>query len=603
MSIKAKQPPISNYAFISNCHSSALISTDGSIDWCCMPDFGASSCFARILDFDLGGHCSVKIEGAHVTDWNYLDGTLILRTVYRAHSGECVLHDFFAMSEDNKEHPRQQLYRLVECTIGHIDCQIEVVPRFDYAALIPWFKKESATCFSAIGGEDALIIRSDRQLDFVDEENKLVTGAQLREKEQLFLSLEYIDPARIAEHDFNDPKKYAPSEQLTQTKSWWHRWSEKINYTNVDRTSVIVSAVVLKGLFFAPTGAVIAAPTTSLPESAGGSLNWDYRYSWIRDSVFTVRALEATNSFSEADQFRQFIQRSAAGRADTLQIMYGITGKRRLTEMELPHLSGYHHSQPVRVGNAAHTQRQLDCYGTLMQLVWHWHQRGSSPDDDTWRFLLNIVDTACSIWEKPGHGFWEFRTAPRHYVYAKVMCWAAVNYGIKLSEECLRRAPISKWRSVRKEIAESIEQHGIDHKRNYFTEAYGSQKVDGSLLLIPHSEFVDWSDPRMIATCDLVMEKLDQNGLIRRYKEKPTGEEEATFVACTFWLAECLARQRRLKEAKRYFENARSCANEIGLFSEEYDATTGKMLGNFPQALSHLSHINAALAIAIMQTD
>jgi GH15 family glucan-1,4-alpha-glucosidase len=596
MSKQKAQAPISDYAFISNCHSSALISKEGSIDWCCMPTFASSSCFAKILDANNGGHYSLTVEDGQVVQWTYLKGTLILRRLYHAARGECIVHEFFVMTEENVWEPRQLLIRLIECTKGHVSVALQISPRFEYGLLTPWFAKTSSHAFSAVGGSDALIIQSDRELHF-SEDYSLMASAQLHDKEAMFVSVEHIAPQRL---DSGTPPATLLKDAvawLSQTEQWWRNWSESFDYQGADTDSVLTSALVLKGMCYGPSGALIAAPTTSLPESPGGSLNWDYRYSWIRDSVFSVRALSATNFIHEADRFRKFIQRSAAGRANSLQIMYGIDGKCRLNEWELEHLGGYGGARPVRVGNAAFTQQQLDCYGTLLQLIWHWHERGSSPDDDTWRFLVNLVNWVCEIWQEPGHSFWEFRTPPREYVYAKVMCWAAVNYGIKLSEDCLRTAPIRRWRSERKKIAQAIHEKGVDKKTNCFRESFGSDEVDGSLLLIPHSEFLDWKDPIMTATCNAVIARLNQNGLIRRYKGSPMHEPEGTFVACTFWLAECLAKQGRKTEAKTYFENASNCCNDLGLYSEEFSAEHQVMLGNFPQALSHLSHINAALAL------
>ena len=353
--------------------------------------------------------------------------------------------------------------------------------------------------------------------------------------------------------------------------------------------------MVLKALTYEPTGAIVAAATTSLPESPGGDLNWDYRYSWIRDSFFSVRSLAEIGFTSEADRFRRFIERSAAGGAEGMQIMYGVGGERRLTEASLEHLEGYRGARPVRAGNAAANQLQLDAYGTLLELPWRWHQRGNSPDDDYWRFLMELVENAAKLWSKPDHGIWETRGKPRHFVHSKVMCWAALDRGLRLAEECMRRAPVKKWEKTRDEIRAVVEGEGYDKERGVFVQSFGSKQLDAALLLLPKVDFVDYKDQRMVRTAEAIRNELDNDGLVRRYRLK--SREEGAFVACSFWLVECLARQDRFDEARHVFDRAVAAGNDLGLFSEEYDTRQDELLGNFPQGLSHLSHITAALAI------
>jgi GH15 family glucan-1,4-alpha-glucosidase len=360
--------------------------------------------------------------------------------------------------------------------------------------------------------------------------------------------------------------------------------------------------VVLEGLTNARTGAVTAAATTSLPESVGGTRNWDYRYAWIRDSQFSVRSLAELGFEAEADRFRRFVERSTGGSADAIQVLYGLGGERRISEVRLDHLEGYRCSTPVRVGNAASTQLQLDVYGYLLDLAWRWHQRGHSPDDDYWRFLKGLVDAVTRLWDQPDRGIWESRGEPQHYVHSKVMCWAALERGIRLAHECERQAPIERWQTCRDEVRRAIESKGYDQRRGIFVRAFGDTALDAALLLLPSCDFLPYDDPRMVRTADAICEHLDEDGLLRRYRgDDGLDGEDAPFVACTFWLVECLAHQGRVVEARAAFARAIATANDLGLFSEEYDPADHALLGNFPQALTHLAHISAALALQSSQ--
>lgn len=476
---------------------------------------------------------------------------------------------------------------------------VRVAPRLDYGAIRPWLHDHGQNVWSVVGGDDAFVVTAETELTR-DGDHDLVATIEVAAGTRIRISMTYIDPAELDDH----PPQPLPSEELdarmVETSTWWTTWAAQVHLEGPDGAAALRSAIVLKGLTNAPTGAVAAAPTTSLPESPGGSRNWDYRLSWVRDSAFATRSLAELGAVAEAQGFRRFIQRSAAGSAEALQIVYGVGGARRLTEFTLDDLEGWRGAQPVRIGNAAAVQIQNDVYGELLDLSWQWHRRGHSPDDDYWRFLLQLVDRAGEMWAEPDQGLWEMRGEPRHFVHSKVMCWSALDRGIRLADECLRQAPTRRWKKTREEIRASVEAEGFDAARATFVQSYGSNDLDAALLLLPTVEFLAWDDPRMIATTDAIAQVLDDGtGLIYRYDTfDELDGREGVFVACTFWLAECLARQGRLELARAAFDRATSTSNDLGLYSEEFDSKGSQMLGNFPQALSHLSHISAAVALA-----
>jgi len=593
-----RYPPIGDYGLIGDCHSVGLVSRSGSIDWCCMPRLDSGSVFGRILDWDRGGHCELRPTAADFgVSRQYLEGSLVLATTFQTEDGEARLLDCFAMRRGGATDPLQQLIRIVEGVSGRCELRLVVRPRFDYGDVLPWVRRHGPDLFSAVGGDDALLIQAGGGLD-VEGEHDLLAQLAVRAGERWRLAITALRP----EHLDREPPGPVSADELDRrldiTLRWWERWSSRLKFDGADAPPIHRSAVVLKALTNAPTGAVAAAATTSLPEELGGCRNWDYRFSWIRDSQFTVRALAALGCHAEADGFRRFIERSSAGNAESLQIAYGVGGERRLDERELSELEGYCGSAPVRVGNAASTQQQLDVYGELVELSWQWHRQGSSPDDDYWRFILSLVDTAADRWCDPDHGLWEIRGRPRHFVHSKVMCWVALDRGLRLAEECLRRAPVRRWRKVRNEIRAAIEDQGYNERTGTFVSTFGAAAVDASLLRLPVVDFVAYDDERMLRTADAIGRTLDDDGLVRRYRGRDgLPGREGAFVACSFWLAECLARQGRDDEARRRFDRALATSNDLGLFSEEYDPARRLQLGNFPQALTHLSHIAAALAL------
>jgi GH15 family glucan-1,4-alpha-glucosidase len=593
-------PPISEYALVGDCHSAALVSRSGSIDWCCMPRLDSDSCFGRLLDWRRGGHFSIAPrDGSYTTFRRYLDDTMVLETHFICRTGEARLVDLFAMRRGGRETPRRHLIRVVEGIRGHVDFRAEIAVRFDYGDVRPWLRHIGTHVFAAIGGDTGLVIAAEEHLQ--PDDHDLTCEFSVRAQDRVRFSVLYQDPARLDAETPEVPDHDEIDRRVDETVQWWLRWARQCDFHGPDEIATRRSALILKALSNAPSGAIAAAATTSLPESLGGSRNWDYRFSWIRDSTFSVRALAEVGFTKEAEGFRRFIQRSAAGSAEELQIMYGLGGERRLTELELVQLEGYRKSRPVRIGNAAAGQRQLDAYGELVLLSWRWHQRGHSPDDDYWRFLLELIDAAAKRWAEPDRGIWEIRGKPRHFVHSKVLCWAALDRGIALATECMRKAPLTRWRRTAREIKAAVESEGYDAKRGCFTQAFGTPAMDSSLLLMPTSGFIAWDDERMVRTTDAVREELEQAGLLLRYRPKRQldGQEgrEGVFLPCTFWLAECLARQGRIADARDVFDRATSTCNDLGLLAEEYDPRRRLMLGNYPQALSHLSHLTAAKAL------
>ena len=585
---------------ITDCRTAALVQRDGSIDWWCVPRIDGASCFGRLLDWERGGFWAIRPVGDTTSSFrSYIEGTMVLSTVFSSSGGEARMFDCLVVTGD-EDTPRCRLLRVVEGVRGRTDFDLDLQIRFDYGEVRPWLRYHGRRLYSAIGGSDGLVISSDVELERRGRHD-LSGRFTVRAQERVRLSIEFMEPTLMSSAP-PQPKDLDAS--LDATIHWWQGWSGQVSLDGMYRPGVIRSALVLKGLSQLRSGAIAAAATTSLPETLGGRRNWDYRYSWIRDSSFSVRSLTDIGCYHEADAFRRFIQRSAAGSAADLQIMYGVEGERRLTEIELP-LDGYRGARPVRIGNLAARQLQMDSYGELLELTWRWHLLGHSPDDDYWRFLYEVVELAVDRWKEPDRGLWEIRGDPQHFVHSKVMCWVALDRGIKLAEQSMRKIPRRRWQSARSALRDAIESKGYDAKRRTFVQAFGSPNLDAALLLLPTVGFVDFDDPRMVGTVAAIRQDLMENGLVLRYRTGKTadgvGGREGSFLACTFWLAECLARQGQLDDARVMFDRALATGNDLGLFAEEYDPRSKQMLGNFPQALTHLSHIAAAVALTSLQ--
>jgi GH15 family glucan-1,4-alpha-glucosidase len=594
MGTEQRYPPIADYALIGDCHAAALVSRRGGIDWCCLPRFDSPSVFARLLDWDGGGTWTVGPSGEAEVTRRYVQRSMVLETTFRTRDGELRLTDAFAMRRGGRTRPRRELLRLAECTAGRIRLEVRLSPRFDYGETSPWIRPAGAGRHTAVGGSTGLEVRDDAGLAPGDDHD-LVATTELEVGQARSLSIRFVRPEELDEVEA--PRPMRVREHLDETLAWWERWSDQVDGDLP--AEALRSAIVLKAMTHAPTGGMIAAPTTSLPEWPGGPRNWDYRHCWVRDSAFAVRSLGEIGFFDEADGFRRFAERSAAGDASELQVLYGVGGERLTPEIELPWLHGYRGATPVRIGNLAARQVQLDIYGELIDLAWQWQLRGRSPDPDYWAFLQTVVDQAVRRWRDPDRGIWEVRSEPQHFVHSKAMCWVALDRGVRIAEAGGLGGPVDGWARERDAVRTAVERDGYDADRGVFVRAFGSTELDAALLLLPEFGFVAYDDERMVRTADAIRDGLTEGGLVRRYRaDDGFASEEGAFLACTFWLAECLARQGRTDEARDVFDGAAATRNDLGLFSEELDPATGEMLGNFPQGLTHLSHIQAAAALS-----
>jgi GH15 family glucan-1,4-alpha-glucosidase len=588
---------IDDYGLIADGHTAALVHRAGSIDWYCPRRLDSSSVFAAILDERSGGRLALAPREPEARPQRaYLDGTMVLETTWSAPGGRARVLDFLPVDPDRPEQARRQLVRIVEGLEGEVGFELDIAPRFDFGAASPWIHEQSGSHF-ALAGDDALLIACGAQLRGRGD-HELTAAFTVARGERVRLELRDVAPESLDGDDVPQPS--APGvldDRLEQTAAWWRDWARQADLPQTDRDGVLRSALVLRALSNPLTGAIAAAATTSLPESPEGR-TWDYRYSWVRDAVFSSRSLAALGLEDAADRFRRFIQRSSAGHADELRIAYGVGGERRMPEGELESLRGWRGIGPVRIGNGAGAQRQHDVLGQILDLAWHWHERGNAPDDELWGFLADIVERAVREWRLPDRGLWEWRGAPRHFTHSKVMCWVAIDRGIRLAQDTGRQAPLERWRAAREELRDEIEARGYDPRQGVFVQSFDDLGLDAALTRLCEVGFVDATDERMLRTAEAIAAQLDDDGLVRRYAiDDGQPGREGAFLPCAFWLAQCLAEQGREDAARRLFERAVRARNDLGLFSEEYDTEADEPVGNFPQALTHFSHILAALAL------
>jgi GH15 family glucan-1,4-alpha-glucosidase len=588
-------PPIADYAFISNCQSAALISREGSVDWCCFQRFDARPCFSRLLDWRRGGHFRISPADEYQATRRYLPGTNILETTFRCVSGVLVLIDLLPIAsgrDASAPHPRSELIRLARCEAGEVQVKVEFEPRFDYGLTSPRLDLSNDQLGIVYGGADALVVQCDLGLSRTGL-GGCATVAVLQAGDGAAAVVSHSPPHLL------QPRRLAAStiqKRLRETQRFWEEWSGRCTYRGPYREAVVRSALVLKGLTDAATGAIVAAPTTSLPESVGGVRNWDYRCVWLRDAALNLYALFGLGYRDEAHRFMNWIKRTTAGQAADLQVLYGVGGERMLPEQELRHLEGYRGSLPVRIGNAAVDQFQLDIYGELMDTAWLYHKHGGEIGPDFWDLLRAVVDVVERRWQEPDESVWEFRDARRHFVISKVMCWVAVQRAIRLARALKVEADVEHWTALRDEIRRRVESEGVDRQSGSFVQAFGSSDLDAANLLIPLVRFLPADDPRVRATLARTQRHLCSDGLVSRYL-RPDGlpGDEGAFLICSFWLVDNLAMCGEVDQARKLFERICGYSNDLGLMAEQFDTRSGEQLGNFPQAFSHVGLIGAAL--------
>jgi alpha,alpha-trehalase len=604
--------PISEYALIGNCRTAALVSRHGSIDWYCPGKFDAPAVFCRLLDANRGGYFSVTPVGNFKTERRYVGDTNVLETIHRGDGVEVRVCDFMPITGE-PEHAQSEppaihhLVRRIEVVHGEAQIDVRFKPTFDFARNDGESRDIEHGVLAHLNGT-WIAVTADGAAFQQGKDMVWQACLPMEAGDVRFVRLVHADRRDRA---LEAIRGASGEDELRSTKEFWESWARRCSYTGPYHSQVVRSALTLKLLTYDPTGAIIAAPTTSLPETIGGGRNWDYRFTWLRDSSLILYALLTVSYQEEAIHFIAWLRKLLHGRPhQTPQIMYTIEGGREIQEQELTHLDGYRQSRPVRIGNAAAQQRQLDIYGEVVVAAYiHYHRpeghqhaplTGShGPDTETWNVLKALVDDAARHWEQPDNGIWEVRGGPQHFLYSKLMCWAAVDRGIKLADEYDLEADRGHWSSVRDAIRHAIETRGYNDDIGAFTQAFGNTALDATALQIPRVGFLPATDPRVVSTIDRIQRDLTQNGLVYRYRnEDGLQGGEGAFLICTFWLIDVLALAGRMDEARRMYDHVLGFANDVGLFSEEIDTETGMFLGNFPQGFTHLALIRTAVDLA-----
>ena len=592
--------PIEDYALIGDCQTVALVARNGSIDWLCAPRFDSAACLAALLGDENNGRWRISPDetlpenagcGMAVAR-SYNDHTLVLETAFKTPTGEAIIIDFMPPRDDRFV----DVIRIVVGRRGRVAMRSAVSLRFNYGATIPWVTQlpDGTDGIRAIAGPDMMTMRSS--VEHQGEGMQTVGHFEVAEGERHTFVLSHS-----ASH-LPLPDPIDAEQSLAETIAFWERWGDRPLDAGPYNDIVRRSLMVLKALTYGPTGGIVAAPTTSLPEQIGGVRNWDYRYCWLRDATITLFALMNAGYYDEAKSWRMWLERALAGDASQLRIMYGVAGEQNLLEWEVDHLAGYEGSKPVRVGNAASTQLQLDVYGQVMGALHYARLGGLDDDDSIWPFQQRMMDYLETIWQQPDQGIWEPRDGPQQFTFSKVCVWAAFDRAVKSVEKFGLDGPVDKWRALREQVHAEICEKGFDRKRNAFMQSYGSDALDASVLLIPMLGFLPHDDPRMLGTVEAIGRDLVVDGLVLRYNTAASGDGlppgEGVFLACSFWYLDNLRMQGRIDEATALFERLLAIANDVGLLAEEYDPATKRQVGNFPQAFSHVSLINSALGLA-----
>ena len=577
---------IEDYALIGDLQTCALVARDGSIDWLCVPRFDSAACFAALLGTPDHGRWKIApSDPVQSVERRYRGDSLILETTFTTASGRVRMVDFMPIRTDAID-----VIRIVEGVEGRVAMRMDFAIRFDYGSIVPWVRAVDGG-IRAIAGPDTVYLRADVPMH--GENFHTVSEFDVVPADRIAFDLTWTDS-----HANPVPLREDPCASLIEAEAFWREWSSRCTYDGPWRDAVMRSLITLKALTYAPTGGIVAAPTTSLPEKIGSVRNWDYRLCWLRDATFSIYALLGGGYTEEAVAWREWLIRAAAGLPEELQIMYSIRGERHLTELEIAWLPGYEGSKPVRVGNAAFTQYQLDVYGEVADVMHLTRRLGLPPSEDAWRVQLALLRFLERGWKEPDEGIWEVRGPRRHFTHSKVMAWVAFDRAVADVEKFGLQGPVEQWRAIRDEIRAEVLEKGFRSDLNAFTQFYGSADADASLLMLPALGFIEANDPRMVGTVDLIRRQLETNGLLHRYPTTPDIDGlppgEGTFLLCTFWLADTLAMQGQYDEAERIFERLLSLRNDVGLLSEQYDTAAGRLLGNFPQAFSHVGLIITA---------
>ena len=577
---------IEDYALLGDCETAALVALDGSIDWLCWPRFDSDACFAALLGNSDNGRWQIApSSGSARTSRRYRGDTLILETRFETDEGSVLLIDFMPLRGQNSD-----IVRIVVGEKGSVEMRHELVIRYGYGHAVPWVTLLDDGTLQAISGPDMIVLHSPIRSH--GEGLKSVADFRVSAGERIPFVLTY----GMSHLPLPDPVEAEAA--LEQTEAFWTEWSSMGDTEGEWSEAVRRSLITLKALTYAPTGGIVAAPTTSLPEQLGGVRNWDYRFCWIRDATLTLLSLMNAGHFGEAKAWRDWLVRAAAGSPRQMQILYGIGGERRAIEWEVAWLPGYEGSKPVRIGNAAHDQLQIDVYGEVMDALHQGRRGGLAPSDSAWALQRALLTHLETVWDEPDEGIWEVRGGRRHFTFSKVMAWVAFDRGIKGAVECGLDGPVDHWREVRKEIQQDVCRRGFDTELGSFVQSYGSKQLDASLLLLPTVGFLPVSDKKIVGTVEAIERSLLDDGLVLRYDTAETSDGlpagEGAFLACSFWLADVYVMMGRLKEARDLFEHLLTLRNDVGLLAEEYDTRIGRQVGNFPQAFSHISLLNTA---------
>jgi GH15 family glucan-1,4-alpha-glucosidase len=577
---------IADYALIGDCETAALVSRDGSIDWLCWPRFDSDACFAALLGTADNGRWRIapKTEKFQVSR-KYRPDTLILETRFETDEGVATVVDFMPQRNGTSD-----LVRLVIGEAGRVTMCMELVIRFGYGCIVPWVTRLPKRSLRAIAGPDMVVLHTP--IETHGENFKTVGEFTVAAGDTVPFTLIY------AQSHVPPPEPADPLHALAITETFWRDWTMQFEHDGPFEEIVTRSLITLKALTYAPTGAIVAAPTTSLPESIGGVRNWDYRFCWLRDATLTLLAFMNAGYYEEAAAWRQWLLRAVAGRPEQAQIMYGIAGERRLVEWEVPWLPGFRNSSPVRIGNSAHSQIQLDVYGEMMDALHQARRGGLGPSDDGWAVQIEFLKHLDHAWTEPDESIWEVRSGRRHFTYSKAMAWVAFDRAIRSAEEYRLDGPLDRWRELRTFIHADVCRKGFDPEQNSFVQSYDSKELDASLLLLPVVGFLPPDDPRVIGTVEAIERRLMIGGFVRRYDTTrsddglPAGE--GVFLACSFWLVDAYVLLGRHDDARALFDRLVGLCNDLGLLSEEYDPASGELLGNFPQAFSHVALVNSA---------